>query len=127
MLKIAVVVLAMLAGVKIWAHEHFYRSATREALINAYQERALLACQRWRTAASQERRASTERGGATDAPRIELVIGDSSLDVAFWDVGNPQWRARHKTPYLQVSLIAGGSESYCMYDTLTGSAVAKHS
>lgn len=126
MLKIAVAVLAVLAGVKIWAHEHFYRSATREALINAYQERALLACQRWRMTAGQPRDAAMPDGQAGE-PKIELVIGDSSLSVAFWDVGNPQWRARHKTPYLQISLHAEGRELHCMYDISNGSATAKRS
>ena len=41
-----VLLLALLAGLKIWASEQLFRSAAEEALVAAYRDRAVAACQK---------------------------------------------------------------------------------
>ena len=45
-MRAVVMILALLAGLKIWAHDQMFRSGAEEALIAAYRERAIAACQR---------------------------------------------------------------------------------
>ena len=45
MLRALVITLALLAGAKIWAQDRLYRDGAQDALIRAYRERAIAACQ----------------------------------------------------------------------------------
>ena len=45
MLKALVITLALLAGAKIWAQDRLFRDGAQEALIGAFRERAMAACQ----------------------------------------------------------------------------------
>jgi len=120
MLRMAIVVLALLVGLKLWAHEHFYRQATTDALLNAYLDRASRACRRHLLeSASQTAAASAARDVV---PIAKVVIGDDTLDVAFWNVGHPHWAARYKTAFLHLTAGTGGSDAVCRFDTLTGEA-----
>ena len=57
MMRALVLVLAVLAGAKIWTQERLYREGAEEALLLAYRERAMAACQSQQPPASRGRRA----------------------------------------------------------------------
>jgi len=120
MMRALVFVLAVLAGAKILAQERLYREGAEDALIKAYRERAMAACQ------SQE--ASRDRSVSAAAPRwtrpasVELVIGRKSVHVNLWEIHNALWPARFKHPQLVLTAQAGSSGPVCEYDVIEGRA-----
>jgi len=121
-MRLLVLVLAGLAGLKVWTHDHIYRSATEEAIVNAYRDRAIEAC-------AKDRRKDAKGAAAALAPSVSLVIGRSDVDVAIWDVDNPLWAVRFKYPQLVVTQRdVGGSApgGVCTYDiTLDKASTAR--
>ena len=115
MLRVLVVTLAVLAGAKIWSQERLYRDGAQEALIRAYRERAIAACQ------------SAQAPGAngplwTRPTSVDLAIGRSSIDVHIWQVGNDRWPARYKHPHVVLTLGGESPVSVCEYDVIEGRA-----
>jgi hypothetical protein len=116
-MKAVVFFLALLAAAKLGYQEYLFRAATKEAIIGAYKEHAVQACQR------DARGASLGIGPqAWSSPSsIRLVIGKGTLDVYPWQVDHAMWNARYRHPYpcsgrpwghklarnLQLSAIAG--------------------
>ena len=45
MMRALVLLLAVLAGAKVWTEERLYRQGAEEALLLAYRDRAIAACQ----------------------------------------------------------------------------------
>ena len=45
-MRAIVILLALLAATKLGYHEYLYRGATRDAMIGAYREHAVQACQK---------------------------------------------------------------------------------
>ncbi len=120
MMRALVVVLAVLAGAKILAHERLYREGAEEALIQAYRERAMAACQ------SQDP-GTTGTGGAaaplwTQPASVALEIGRKSAHVNLWDVHNALWAARFKHPQVVLNAHDGSSGSVCEYDVIENRA-----
>jgi hypothetical protein len=119
-MRVLVFALVLLAGAKLGAHEFLYRSATEEALIAAYGQRAIEAC----------RGEATLRGlsAAAQAPAgpgdLKLLIGKPDLDVALWDLGNRNWQKRYRTPYLQITLGSGLGRVTCAYDVMQNTTLA---
>jgi hypothetical protein len=119
MLRALVIVLAVLAGAKILAHERLYREGAEDALIKAYRERAIAACQ------SQE--ASRAEPAAASAPlwtrpaSVALAIGRRSAHVNLWEVDNALWSARFKHPHV-VLMTQADAGPVCEYDVIEGRA-----
>ena len=111
MLRALVVALAVLAGAKIWAQQYLYREGAGEALMRAYRERAIAACQ------------SLPLAGAkaplwTRPASVDLVIGRSNLDVRIWQLESERWPARFKHPHLVLTLADGEGSLMCEYDVI---------
>ena len=117
-MRAVVLVLAGLAGLKIWAHEHIYRSATEDALVHAYRDRAIDACQK-------DRRKDAKGVAApwSNPSSIHLVIGKRDVDVAIWDVENALWSVRYKYPLLVLKPGSAASDLTCEFDMTLGTAV----
>jgi hypothetical protein len=118
-MRAMVLALALLAGLKIWAQDSVYRSATEQALISAYRDRAVTAC-----------RKEPQRDGRgyalapfpidwANAAETRLVIGDSRLSVYPWEVDHEHWNARYRSAYLILSSPTGLD---CTYDLAAGTA-----
>lgn len=111
-MRAVVLILALLAGLKIWAHQHMQRAGMEEAVIAAYRARAIAACQK---DAALSLKGAPATAGAWGAPgSVKLSIGKRGLDVAIWDVDNAQWPARFKQPYLR--LTTADRSVVCEYD-----------
>jgi len=115
MLRVLVLTLAVLAGAKIWAQERLFREGSEEALIRAYRERAMAAC--------QSAQALFAGGGATNLlwtrpTSVDLVIGRSNVDVHIWQLASERWPLRFKHPHVVLSLGAADASSTCEYDVI---------
>lgn len=117
-MRALVLALALLAALKIWAHESAYRAATEEAIVAAYRVRAAEACARVSPLAtvSSDHGALGWASGA--APRI--AVGNPALPVYLWQIDHELWNARFRQPYLIFGDHAGGFS--CTYDILAGTA-----
>jgi hypothetical protein len=115
-MRLLVLALALLAGLKLWAQDTVYRSATEEALVAAYRDRAVTACQK-----EPARDARTSAVNWSNASAIKLVIGDSNLSVYVWEVDHELWNARYRNPYL-VLTPSDRASLVCTYDIGLGTA-----
>lgn len=116
MMRALVIVLAVLAGLKVWTSVQFYREGTEDALILAYRDRAITACQ-------SEEPVSAARAYAplwTRPSSVVVAIGRRSADVSIWDIDHPLWQARYKHP--QVVLRTDAPGHVCEYDIIEGRA-----
>ena len=114
-MKAIVILLALLAAAKLGYQEYLFRGATRDALIGAYKEHAVQACQR-----GDHRRGGFEAWSNPKA--IRLVIGKSSVDVYPWQVDDPMWNARYRNPYLLLTASQRAATVSCEYDITNAAA-----
>jgi hypothetical protein len=117
MMRALVIVLAVLAGAKILAQERLYREGAEDALIRAYRERAMAACQ-----SQQPPRASAAAPLWTRPASVALVIGRKSAAVNLWEVDNALWPARFKHPHVVLTAKDGVPRPVCEYDVVEGRA-----
>lgn len=117
-LKVAVMVLVLLAAGKVAAQDYLYRTGTRDTLVSIYRDRAIAACQK--EPHSQGLVASATVW--TKPAEIRLVIGKSDLDVWFWQIDNAMWNARYRNPYLHLATADRFSTLSCEYDIVHGVA-----
>lgn len=116
MLRALVVVLAVLAAAKLWTQNRLFHDGASDALLLAYGERAMAACQ------SQDMPRAV--GGAplwTRPASVDLAIGRSGVDVQIWQLANDRWPARFKHPHVVLTL-AGTPAPVCEYDVIEGRA-----
>lgn len=116
MLRGLVVALAVLAGAKLWAQDHLFREGAEDALLRAYRERAVAACQ------SQTLPLTADAPLWTRPDTVDLVIGRSSADVHIWQVHSALWPARYRHPHIVLTVAARGSSPVCEYDVIEGRA-----
>jgi hypothetical protein len=118
MMRALVVALAVLAGAKILAQERLYREGAEDALIRAYRERAMAACQ------SQEAAQPVSASAPlwTRPAAVGLVIGRRSAGVNLWEVDHELWPARFKHPHVVLSAREDSSGPVCQYDVIEGRA-----
>ena len=117
-MKAFVVLLALLVAAKLAHQEYLYRIATRDALIGAYLDRAVAAC-------AQDARTPFLGLGPrawASADDVRLVIGNSNLDVRFWQLGHELWNARYRNPYLSLSAPEPAGTVHCEYDIVNAAA-----
>lgn len=123
-----VLLLALLAGLKIWASEQLFRSAAEDALVAAYRDKAVAACQK--EAGVKEPGRDVKAGLASAAAAaawarpadIRLVIGKRGVDVNIWDRDNALWAVRYKYPFLVLKAAEGSGQGTCEYDVTLGQA-----
>jgi hypothetical protein len=117
-MKAIVILLALLAAAKMGYQEYLFRISTRDAVIGAYKEHAVQACQK-------DARTQTLGLGAqawANPKSIRLVIGKSSLDVYPWQVDNTLWNARYRNPYLFLTASQRSATIACEYDIVNAAA-----
>ena len=86
MLRALVIALALLAGAKIWAQDRLYRDGAQDALLRAYRERAIAACQSeqiFRPGANAARcgRARLPSTSSSDAPASTSASGSCAASA----------------------------------------------
>lgn len=123
-MRVLVIILALLAGLKIWGQEHLRWQATEEALIDAHRDRAIAACTIAEATKPLDRLAGVGPPPDWSKPQsVELVIGNKDVGVSIWDVDNPLWNARYKHAFLVLSArSAAGRAGTCTYDVTRGAA-----
>jgi hypothetical protein len=117
-MRMVVIGLVLLAGVKVWTQDRTYRSVMGDALVEAYRERAVEVCRKTaakRPAAAAYPDASGAWGAGSEA---HVIIGNPDLEVAIWDTENPLWAERFRNPHL----ILTGGRAHCAYDVRGGTA-----
>jgi len=117
-MKAIVVLLALLAAAKMGYQEYLFRISTRDAVIGAYREHAVQACQK-------DARSQTLGLGAqawSNPKSVRLVIGKNSLDVYPWQVDNALWNARYRNAYLFLTASQHSATIACEYDIVNAAA-----
>jgi hypothetical protein len=133
MMRALVVVLAVLAGVKVWTQERLYRDGARDALLLAYRDRAIAACQMSapdtpvgrQVLRSGDRTAPTSTASLplwTRPASVTLAIGRSSAPVSIWEINNELWPARFKHPHVVLTANDRVPHAVCEYDVIEGRA-----
>ncbi len=117
-MRVLVLALALLVGLKIWIQDGAFRQATEQALVAAYRERAATACRKepQKSPISPELAAfATDWSNNTE---VHLSAGNSALSVHLWQIDHEQWDARYRNLYLM--LTSRGLT--CAYDIAAGTA-----
>ena len=118
-MRLFVLALAFLAGAKVWTHDTLFRAGAEEALVAAYRERAVQACQKQ----PQSLDGQTVRGiNWTRPASILMATGSRSVKVHFWQVDHALWSARYRNPYLVLTAGDTPGGPSCEYDVLHGQA-----
>ncbi|MDH4983894.1 hypothetical protein [Hyphomicrobium sp. D-2] len=117
MLKVVVAVLAVLAVAKLWAQDRLYRDGAEEALLQAYRDRAIAACQ----SAPPEIISASAMPLWTQPASVDLVIGRADVDVRIWQLDSEQWPARFRHPHVVLTLDDRATP-ICRYDVIEGRA-----
>ncbi len=120
MMRALVIVLAVLAAAKILAQERLYREGAEDALIRAYRERAMAACQSQEASRAQSVSATSPLW--TRPASIGLVIGRKSAPVNLWEVDNALWPARFRHPHVVLTARRDAGAPVCEYDVIEGRA-----
>ena len=117
-MKAIALFLALLAAAKLGYQEYLFRAATRDAIIGAYKEHAVQACQK--DAKSHNLGVSPQAWA--NPKTIRVLIGKSSLDVYPWQVDDSKWNARYRNPYLLLTTEQRTGEVACEYDIINAAA-----
>ncbi|MCB1520854.1 MAG: hypothetical protein KDJ37_09805 [Hyphomicrobiaceae bacterium] len=126
MMRIVVVVLAGLAGAKIWTQHAIHQTAMEDALIAAYRAKAVEACRH--VAIPQipaapnaaARRVLADAWAHAGSPRVE--IGDETVAVSIWQVDDAAWDLRFRHAYVVLEAGAPQPIARCSYDVKLGRA-----
>ncbi len=124
-MRFVVLFLAVLAGLKVWTQDRLYRSAAGEALIAAYQERAVGACQ---AKPKADARGQPLVVGALDwskAKADDIMFGNPAIEIAVWQVDHALWNARYRNPILRLKFEDRLTRIVCDYDVLAGQAAVR--
>lgn len=136
MMRALVIMLAVLAGVKVWTQERLYREGARDALLLAYRDRAIAACQMSAPDAPASHAADpigrlSDRSAPsstaalplwTRPSSVSLSIGRSSASVSIWQINNELWPARFKHPHVVLTAKDRAPYEVCEYDVIEGRA-----
>ena len=128
-MRALVLVLAVLAGAKVWTQERLYRDGARDALLLAYRDRAIAACQMSAPDTSIGRLLDRSVPASTAAlplwtrpASVQLAIGRSSAPVSIWEINNELWPARFKHPHVVLTANDRPPHAVCEYDVIEGRA-----
>jgi hypothetical protein len=123
MLRLMVMLLALLAGAKVWTQDTLFRAGAEEALVAAYRDRAITACQKLPPRRMDAVTAAVPPALWAKPQNVRMKTGSRNVDVHFWQVDSPLWNARYRNPYL---ILSGGEDALpvaCEFDILYGTAV----
>jgi hypothetical protein len=117
-MRVLVILVAALAGLKVWTQDRLYRSIMQDALVEAYRDRATASCLK----------AFARSGVAVSSQwpvkaTAEVMIGNPATDVAMWDYQNPLWDVRFRHPHVKLSAADAGPD--CAFDVAAGLATTK--
>jgi len=117
-MKAIVLLLALLVAAKLGYQEYQFRAGTRDAIIGAYREHAVQACQR------DARSTGLGLGPQawSNANSIKVVIGKGALDVYPWQTDHALWNARYRHAFLFLTTGKASSPVYCEYDIVNAAA-----
>ena len=121
MLRLAVLALAFLAGAKVWTQDTLFRSGAEEALVAAYRDRAIQACQKRQQNPAAEATAASPINWARSAS-IHMSTGSRNAAVHFWQVDHALRNARFRNPFLVLTAGDHAPGFTCEYDVLFGLA-----
>lgn len=114
-MRLLVLAVALLAGLKVWTQDRVYRTTVGATVISAYRDRAADACH---GVLGKTKAAANPWASAASA---DVVVGDPNADVAIWEVDNPMWEVRFRHPHL-VLTTAGREPRICAFDLAIGMA-----
>jgi hypothetical protein len=120
-MRILVVCLLLLAGLKVWTQDRMYRSVMTEALIDAYRQRAVDVCRKQTTKKVPAALAGDIANLWGTGSKVDVMVGNPDLEVAIWDTQNPEWPQRFQHPNL---ILTGARDpnAHCAYDMRNGVA-----
>ncbi len=124
-MRIFVFILAALAIAKVYAQDQLYRTATAQALINAYSSLAVTACQKSGSAQIKTATSAQLDLWTTRSP-MSLQIGRDDLGVSIWQFEDRRWEAAYRQPYLVLSPQTQAGALTCTYDITAGQAQISH-
>ncbi len=123
-MRFFVVILAVLAGLKVWTQDRLYRSAMSDALVAAYRDRAAQGCfkiSESNQAGKLVKPVSAPLNPWAPSADTVITIGNPRTDVAMLDFDNPLWDVRYRHPHLVLAAPTSiGAD--CSYDMVTGLA-----
>jgi hypothetical protein len=121
-MRAIVIFLLLLAAGKLGYQEYLFRTATRDAIIGAYREHAVQACQN----DTKGHAFGLAQQAWANPKTLRLVIGKSTLDVYPWQIDNALWNARYRNPYLLLTASQAASQRSvtvrCEYDIVNAAA-----
>lgn len=121
-LKVLIIALAILAGVKVWTQHTLFRAASEQALLKAYGSKAIATCQKASAAGTDLIPNLRPRVDWSKAHSVKVVMGDKTLDVALWQVDHKNWDRRFKTPYIHLKTDRVSKPEVCIFNVMTGAA-----
>jgi len=110
--------LFVLVVAKVYAQDHVFKSATSEALIAAYRDKAVSACRNDKTFQS----ATASPVLWAERSEIAIQIGRPDLGVSIWEVDHALWEAAYKKPYLVLRPTDSHTALTCTYDITADAA-----
>ncbi len=121
-MRAIVIFLLLLAAAKLGYQEYLFRTATRDAIIGAYREHAVQACQN----DTKGHALGLGQQAWANPKTVKLVIGKRTLDVYPWQIDNALWNARYRNPYLLLTADQATSRHAgmvrCEYDIVNAAA-----
>jgi hypothetical protein len=118
-MRLLVIGLVVLAGLKVWTQDRTYRAVMGEALTEAYRSHAAEVCRKMSGKGAGLQGATSETAWSL-APGARAQLGNPDVDVAMWDTNNPAWEKRYRHPSLVLSSV-GERGRHCTYDVADGS------
>lgn len=117
-MRLIVLILAVLAGLKIWTQDQLYRAAMEDVLLKSHRERAIDACE----ASSRSLKIAHQVKSIWSRPAaVHLTIGRDA-DVAAWDFENPLWGQRFRHAYIVLKGSELSANATCHYDLTDNTA-----
>jgi hypothetical protein len=118
LMRAVVIFLVLLAATKLGCQEYLFRAATRDAIVGAYKEHAVQACQ----SDSKNHALGLSAQAWANPKSVALVIGKRSLDVYPWQLDHALWNARYRNPYLFLTTSERSGSVRCEYDIVNAAA-----
>lgn len=118
-MRFIVMTFALLACLKVWTQDRYYRAALSDALIEAYRTRAEMVCGQ-----ASAKHGATDRVIWSKAASADVTVGAKVATVMLWDYDNPMWNVRYRNPHL-VLTSDGPRRLTCSYDMTAGVAFVK--
>lgn len=125
-MRAIVIALAVLAALKIWVHHSLYRSASEQALLNAYLHQAVGACDRSTQKGGRAHKVAGQRRGWSEFRSAKVVIGDSALPVSLWQIDHKLWDQKFKTPFIHLQASNAPRPDICIFNVMTGLALVSN-